>query len=120
MAVTHANGHSHTYYLKDDVKTLDTLLTLLRGAMIDELCALRRDLDTIRLGHWKMDLGPFVHATEEGATAAETLRQQLNNRLGVSRSTIPLPITLTHSDEDSPPVGASSITKEKPLDRVIW
>jgi hypothetical protein len=113
MAFTLTNGGSSIQAASDDIKTLENKLTSLRGAMIDELCALRRDLDTVRLGHWKVDMGPFVYATEQGDAAGLALYHQLMNKLGVSKSSVHLILTPnSHNGDNISTVIEDSATTE--------
>jgi hypothetical protein len=120
MATSVTNGQGSALAVNDDIKILETNFTSLRGVMIDELCALRRDLDTVRLGHWKVDLGPFVHATEQGAAAGIALRHQLTDKLGVPESSVPLTITShLHNGDDSSTIGENGVKTKQAMSKAI-
>lgn len=102
LAISKAN--SYVVSAQNQAKPLDTIHTII----LDELCALRRDVDCIGHGGWSVDIGPFQHAKEAGTRATDAFKARILETLGIALGDPPLALT-TAPHGDGPKPGNSKL-----------
>jgi hypothetical protein len=60
---------------------LEAQIDGLRGAVVGELCSLRRDVDVLRSGGWHVKVGPFEKTKNLGDAEVAAIHQQITARL---------------------------------------
>ena len=83
-----ANGFSGASKPSDLTQYLEFQIDNLRGAVVDELCSLRRDIDVLRSGGWQVKVGPFENTKTLGPTEVATIHHQIAARLS-QNATLP-------------------------------
>jgi hypothetical protein len=66
------------------VQCLEAQIDGLRGAVIDELCLLRRDVDTLSSGGWKVQVGLYQKNKIIDDIEVAVIRQQIAARLSLN------------------------------------
>jgi hypothetical protein len=61
---------------------LDEVVSQLRRAVVDEIHALRCDVDVLRKGGWKVAIGPFKQEVEQSVEDREGFREDIDKRVG--------------------------------------
>jgi hypothetical protein len=78
------------------------LLDKIYVVMLEELCALRRDVDSIGHGGWSVNIGPFQHA-EGGVKATKAFKDRVSEKLGIVLGDSPLTSLMTPHGECQKP-----------------
>jgi len=63
---------------------LESQIDGLRSAVVDELCSLRRDVDILRSGGWRVEVGPHYVNKKIGDIEVAAIRQQIEARLNIN------------------------------------
>jgi hypothetical protein len=74
-------------------------LDLIHRVILEEICALRRDVDTIGHGRWSVNISPFQHAKEGDTKATDAFKARILEKLGVILGDPPLTFTMTPHDD---------------------